>query len=197
MFIRNSLFILMLLSWCIISCKHPVTGNGNIISDERTPENFESVDLLGAAEVEIIQGNVYKVVVKSDENIVPLVGTKVNDRKLTISTVDEINLAHSKISIQITCPSINSANISGAGDLIINSFHQPNIKVSVHGAGNVKFANSECDTVYATLSGAGNMYVNAKNYLEATVNGVGNIEYSGDPTVKSKVSGVGNVSQKK
>ncbi|MEP7128729.1 MAG: DUF2807 domain-containing protein [Chitinophagales bacterium] len=193
---RNSIFILLLLSGGFISCKHVVTGNGKITTEERTLENFQSVDLLGAAEVEIIQGDAYKVVVKSDENIVPLVGTKVNDDKLTISTVDEINLANSKISIQITCPSVNSVNISGAGDLIINSFHQPNIRVSLRGAGNVKFANSECDTVYATLSGAGNMYVNAKNYLEATVNGVGNIEYSGDPTVKSKVSGVGNVSRK-
>lgn len=196
MFHRNILAFLLMICLLAFSCKEYVTGNGNIISDERTVDEFNTVELLGAANAEIIHGNEFSVSVKCYENIVPLVKTTVSDGKLTVSTIKDINLANTSIEIQITCPALQAVTLSGAGNMVISSFHQPNMKVSLNGAGNAKFSDSECDTVYATLSGAGNMHVNAKSYLEATLNGVGNIEYAGDPVVQSKISGVGNVTKK-
>lgn len=196
MFHRNVPALLLCLSLSFFSCQEYVTGNGNIITDERTVDRFNRIDLLGAANAEIIQGSEFRVSIKSYENIVPLVKTTVSDGKLTVSTIKNINLANTTAEVQITCPTLQEVTLSGAGNMVISSFHQTNMKVSLNGAGNAKFSDSECDTVYATLSGAGNMHVKAKSYLEATLNGVGNIEYAGDPVVQSKISGVGNVTKK-
>ncbi len=193
---RKFILLLSLLILVSFSCKQHVTGNGKIISDERTVDAFTVVDLLGAAEVEIIHGNTYSVMVKGYDNIVPLVKTKVSGETLTVSTIKDINLSNSDLTIEITCPALREVTLSGAGNLVINSFHQSSMKVSLNGAGNAKFSESECDSVFATLSGAGNMHVNANDYLEATLNGVGNIEYAGNPIVQSRINGVGNVSKK-
>ena len=193
---RNLICLILLIGLVEVSCKRMVKGSGEMITDERITGNFETVEIKGAAVIEITKGSGYKVEVKSYENIVHLIETSVKNNKLTVSTGEDVSITNSEITIHITAPTIETVILSGAGDLAISGFHQSMMKLKLQGAGNIRFSGSECDTVYATLTGAGNMYVNAKDYLDANLNGIGNIEYAGDPTVKSKISGLGNVSKK-
>lgn len=180
----------------LLSCKQLVTGKGEIITDNRTLNHFESVQLEASANAEIVNGNDYSIQIEGYENQVPLIETTVFNNKLTISTKKIFSLGDDKMKMRITTPVLNKITLSGAGNLKINAFHQSNMTIDLMGAGNVTFSGSDCDTIYATLSGAGNMFVNANNYLDARLNGVGNIEYSGDPTVRSKVSGIGKISKR-
>ncbi|MEO6169247.1 MAG: DUF2807 domain-containing protein [Chitinophagales bacterium] len=195
--IHRSIFSLVFLACLLfISCKRTVQGSGEIITDDRITRNFEMVEMRGVAKIEITKSAEYKVTLQGHENIIHLIETNVKNGKLTISSGKDVNITNSEITIHISTPVLDEVILSGAGELVINGYHQSKMRIKLQGAGNVRFSNSECDTVYAALNGAGNMYVNAKSYLEANLNGVGNIEYAGDPTVKSKVSGMGNVSKK-
>ena len=194
--LRLSIATLLFPVLLFVSCRQHVTGSGEIITDERMMDPFQSVEMLGAGDFEIIHGEVQKVAVSGYENLVPLIETTVKKGKLVITTNDEMTLGNSHMKIRVTTPQLREATLAGAGNMDISSFRLSYLKIVLKGAGNVRFSNSESDTIYATLSGAGNMFFIANSYLEATVNGVGNIEYAGDPVVKSKISGVGGVTKK-
>ncbi|OQV13492.1 hypothetical protein BV898_12240 [Hypsibius exemplaris] len=61
------------------------------------------------------------------------------------------------------------------------------------GAGTLHGENLMTVMAKATASGAGQIYVNVRNYLSATVVGVGSVRYRGNPQVVRSVSGVGTV----
>lgn len=193
-FLKYQLLLPLLL--LLNQCQNSTEGKGNIITDDRTIESFHGVRMEGTANLVIKSSSDSKISIKGYENIVPLVKTTVKDGQLVISMKNKFNFHGGKLEVEVSTPALDEVEMTGAGNVEINSFNSSKMKLNLSGTGAIKFANSECDTVLATLSGAGNMYVNAGKYLDASVNGVGNIEYMGNPVVNSHINGVGKVEKK-
>jgi len=191
------LYSKLTLICCLFLFSQCKQHNGKLATENRNVDAFRKIRLEAAAEVNITNGPIAAITIKGPEKKLEKITTEVKDSQLIISSRQDLTFGNNEFQLDITSPMVNNIELSGAGNIMINSFHVPLMKLSIAGAGNIKFSNSSCDTIYAVVTGAGNMYVNAEKYLDATVKGVGNIEYAGDPVVNSNVSGVGTVKKGK
>jgi hypothetical protein len=176
--------------------------------------SFSRISLNGEADIDVQVGGEQSMSVRADDNLIGDVQTKVQDGTLDISQPDNVGFDPDiGINIRITIPSLESIELSGAGDVRVTGVRGSSFRTVVSGAGNVTAAGevdrvevevtgagdvvlSELVAGDATveISGAGDVQVYATESLSASVSGAGDIVYSGDPLqVEKDVSGVGEV----
>ncbi len=154
------------------------------------------------------------MVIEADDNILPLLKTEVIGSQLLISMRANtyINVTN-PVHYTITMKTIESASVSGSGNMNIIGLDSDLVKfdlpgtgsitakgnvktlnVSLPGAGDIDCDGLKADNVVADLNGFGNITVRAGHNLNAEINGVGSINYYGDPTIITKtVTGHGSI----
>lgn len=104
----------------------------------------------------------------------------------------DISLSGSgKISVAVEAEQID-ASISGSGKLELSGIAEDAF-FNISGSGDIDSYNLELNNCKASISGSGNMWVNASENLHATIAGSGNIYYYGNPSVQTHIAGSGNV----
>jgi hypothetical protein len=238
---KRNVFVLLFITAVASSCVSDwlgVTGKGNIITESRSATDFQSVQLLSAANITIVKDTLFKVEVEDYENIVKYISTKVVSHNLVIS-IDPITtiLLKSEANLRISMPdSLIGLTIAGSGNIIVDSTFKDiqtllitgsgninlnktetlnKVNASIAGSGNIKakgsvktltaltsgsgdmnLAELVAEDATCTISGSGNMYVNATKTLKAIISGSGKIEYSGNPALTQNITGSGSVVHK-
>lgn len=90
-------------------------GNGNLIKETRDLATFHAIEAGGAFNITVKQGTPQQVVVESDDNIVPIIITKVQNGELKIHTDNRMSsISPTKMNITIVVANIDELDISGA-----------------------------------------------------------------------------------
>jgi len=193
------LLISAFLILCLMGCEEDntnivVTGTGDIVSKTVDISSFNSIKLVGTANVYISTGDTQKVVLKAQQEILDVMTYEVSNEELTLSFEKDVSIHTSKeIKVEITIPEIDKITLVGTGNFELSGEKQDELIIDLIGTGNVKAYNLEVDTCNITISGVGNCEVRVNNSLNVTLSGVGFVYYKGNPTVQSNISGVGNV----
>ncbi len=108
------------LSSCYFDLHTGVTGNGNVINEERSVSNFDKVKGSTGLDVYLTEGTENKVVIEADENLMDLIETNISNGKLTIRASKNIGRAKSK-KVHVTFVNLNSIEASSGADVISNS----------------------------------------------------------------------------
>ena len=169
-----------------------VKGNGNVISQERTAEGFNSITLDGVGNVKVFPGENYKVTVITDSNLQERILTTVNENILYI-TQSSGSFSPTKLTIDVYLPELTSISLNGAGNFTVNNGNASELIISISGTGSIDAQNYQVQSVHMTHSGVGNVKIWATDYLNGTLSGVGNIQYKDDPIVSVNISGVGSI----
>ncbi|WP_199137797.1 head GIN domain-containing protein [Pedobacter sp. ASV12] len=82
--------------------------------------------------------------------------------------------------------------ISGSGSLNFTG-SADDASIVVSGSGSFSRKGFSVGTLSTTVSGSGNVNVNAEKEINAVISGSGSVNYSGDPSVQKRVSGSGRV----
>ena len=164
------------ITGCIIVINgKSVQGSGKIITQEREVAEFRKVHLKGSGKVFLTPGEEQSLEIKTDDNIMPLVETQVNGKKLTISHGNN-RLRPTFFEVYITVQNLEGVGISGSGNIV----------------GQDRFVT---DTLYVEISGSGDMDLEVETgLLENKISGSGSLQLSGkaeDYTVS--VSGSGKI----
>lgn len=191
-----------------------IQGSGNVISENRPVSGFTSIVLRGSANVFVTFGETESVVVKTDDNILPLIETRVQNGQLIISTKNNTSFTSTDpVRVDVTMKSLDSINLSGSGIINVPELSGDAIKVTLPGSGNINLAGEvnrvdislggsgivscsglKAKTATVSLSGSGNVSVYASDSLDATLAGSGTIQYSGNPAnVNKNVTGSGTI----
>ena len=93
-----------------------VTGNQNVITQNRTVTAFHAIKVSGGIDVELLQGKELKLQVEADENLVPLIRTEVKDGVLNIYHDESIRNAKT-MKIHLTFQNIDMITASGGCDI--------------------------------------------------------------------------------
>ena len=152
-----------------------VKGNGNVKSQDRNVENFSAIKLTCSADLYISQGP-KSITVKTDENILELIETEVEDGTLYVSVKGRGFRSVEGLDVIITVPNLDKIISSGSGDIRFEGVYKAN-------------------DLYINLNGSGDLDAefNATN-LELKVNGSGDSDISGVMgNLKITVSGSGDV----
>ncbi len=194
-----------------------VRGNSNIETQERAVSSFTSVEVRGAMKVNISQGDVKKVQIEADENLIQYIETRQEGDKLIIKTREGFDLDPTgDMRVYVTAPVFKSINVSGACDIIgqgkINNGE--NMKMHVSGAGDIKMEvdapaldveisgsgtvnlKGETKDFDLDLSGAANAhcYDLLSENTKVTISGAGDAQVYASVKLDAHVSGAGAVS---
>lgn len=176
-----------------------VAGNGDIIHDVRSLEDFSAIEIGGALPLVFEVGPVSEVTVVADENITPFIHTEVDNGKLEIGVQNGVNLRPTRsIKILVTGPDLEKLDISGASRATLKGLDE--VRLTVDGSGAAKIeaegrathldvdltgactldaSGLASDAVTIDLSGASSANVEARRSIEGEVTGASRITYSG------------------
>ena len=217
-------FIILTLALFAVSACNGVNinvtrGSGNVITESRAVSNFSNVVLAGIGELSITQGDNESLTIEADDNLMPLITTKVENGTLTIG----LDTNRGTISLNPTRPikytlqvkTLNSIQLAGAGNISTPSLKSETLTIGSSGAGNLNLSQVNAKTVNVTLSGAGNISLNGQvetqtatltglgsytasdlksNAATVTISGAGSATVWAAQTLKVTLSGVGSVS---
>jgi Putative auto-transporter adhesin, head GIN domain len=196
------------------STPQTVVGSGVASSQERSLAEFTAIEVAGSADVFVTVGEAQRVVVETDDNILPLVETSVQAGRLVISMKPFTSISpRLPVRVTVTVPSIEAASISGSGSITLTGVNAESLTlnlpgsgditvsgatrqatISLRGSGNIQCGGLEAQTVDVSLDGSGDVTVNASQHLGVTIRGSGSIHYRGNPAeVNQSVSGSGSV----
>ncbi len=195
------------------SIGNQIKGSGRAAHESRSVGDFHKVRDDGAANLLIQVGPAASIRVEGDDNIVPLVRTRVENGELVVETKKNFR-PKNRLLVTITAPNLDAVHLDGAANVTVQNVRSDSFAVSLDGAGNVsieghvgtlsasldgagnlKLRDLQAKSASATVDGAGNVDVWASDSLTASINGVGNIRYKGTPSVQKAINGVGRIEQ--
>lgn len=212
----RTLIIFILGSVVLSSCTYwGIRGNGHVKTESRNVGEFTKIDASGAYTIKIKIGESPSIKIKAEENLLPLIRTKIKGNTLVIDNKKNLS-PRKELLIEITTQELTSIDCSGANDIDVIGINTDKFEVELSGAGSINLEGNVdkfygdlsgagninakslfANKVYISVSGAANAKVFAKEYLDASVSGVGSIDYYGDPqNTKTNVSGVGSITRK-
>ncbi len=195
---RNHVWILiaaLILGAC--SSVTPITGSGNVRSEERTVKDVVAVNLAAVGTLVIQQGSVESLFVETDDNILPLIVTTVKDGTLTIDASRSFS-SPTTLTYTLTVLEINAISLTGAGVINTENLSADVISLENSGSGSIALGNlmitSGADMVN---SGSGSTILRSLESADTNldVSGVGNVEIGALVTtmIQADLRGAGSV----
>lgn len=209
------LLLIIVLLITLISCSAPtVKGSGNAVDEERNIDYVSKVDITGNFKVEITCGETNSLKVEAEDNILPLIETKVKDEQLTISTKQKITNLRD-VRIILSTHTLTELESDGKSSIIVKGINSDDLelsldeegqieiegktdylRVSLDGEGKILAKELQTKNTYITLFGEGKAELYARKSLKAKVKGSGSIDYWGDPEeISIKASKGGSVNK--
>ncbi len=192
-----------------------VRGSGDIAEEYRNIDEFSKIQISGAFKLNVIVGEETQLKISGDDNLLKYIRTNVRGDRLIIETRKNIN-QRSKMVIDVSTPSLDALDASGANKIYITDIDSRRFDVDISGANSVEL-DGYADRLYADMSGATKLYaerlhsdkvrvecsgasraeVYASESLDADASGASKIYFYGDArNVRTDVSGVGKVVRK-
>jgi Putative auto-transporter adhesin, head GIN domain len=182
-------------SWSFNWDGNVTKGSGKTITDKRAITGFDSLLLKGSFDVQLVQGAAEGVEVTGDDNIVPLIETRVEGNKLMISSKKGTSFStRNPITIAVQAKNFNAIAVSGSGDVKANSLKVDALGVSISGSGNVRLDGLQSSSLGVVISGSGDFSASGKATTQIiSISGSGDVHTEklegADVTVKIAGSG--------
>ncbi len=192
-----------------------IEGSGNVESETRSVEPFQSLDVSGAYDVKVACGETLRMEISADDNLLQHIRTNVEDGVLFIESAKAF-CTMNRLTVNLSIPDIETISMSGAVDLSIDGVDNKRLGVYLKGSGSVRASGStaafvaeasgasrfdasalECKSARVNISGASEAVVHVTETLDVDISGAGELIYYGDPkTVTKKISGAGEMIKK-
>ncbi|MBN2638998.1 MAG: DUF2807 domain-containing protein [Bacteroidales bacterium] len=150
----------------------------DVISQNRSLDEFTSIKLMCSADVYITQGNTQEVTVKADSKNIDMLQTRVENGTLIIDVKKHWgSLNFHVLDVYITVKQLNEISSYGSGDIKLkNGFKADDFTVSVNGSGDLT-ANLEVHNMKLNMRGSGDSKISGvTGTFELSVHGSGDIE---------------------
>lgn len=210
---RIGITIALLFGMLALSGCTAVVGAGPVRSESRDVRGFSAIDLAGNGELVISQTGSESLTIESEENILPLLTSRVSNGTLMLGDRDNVLLRPTKpIRYRLTVKDLHALTLSGSGKITATPIATDDLRVNISGSGEVRLSGKadpqqieisgsgrydgtslESKTATANITGSGAAIVNSSTSLTANIAGSGTIEYLGNPQVIEQVYGSGRI----
>lgn len=196
------------LSACEGSIASAVGNAGNssfsdgtqIGSTDTNPGAFEGVTLAGPDNVIFTTGSDFSIRAEGDADTLEQLRYKITDGQLKIGREKNNGMwsgNYKDATIYVSAPSLNSAKLSGSGDMQVDKMNGESTKISVAGSGNMNIAAMETTSLTTKIAGSGDVaFAGAADNVTISIAGSGDISGKGlkTETATIKIAGSGDVS---
>lgn len=158
-----------------------VAGSGTVATESRPTGAFQAIALRGSIDLDVRQGDAISVQVQADDNLLPYLETVVEPGASGPVLHVRWKSGHSittrsKTRVAVVMPALNAIAGAGSGDIRVEAFRTPRLKLSLAGSGDALLAGLQTDEL--NLSIAGNADVKGSGRaarLGITISGSGDV----------------------
>ncbi len=212
-------YLLLFAAFLISSCNllPGEKGNGHVIKSNRTVAGFHKLSIDGVFHVFLTQGAQENVVIETDENLISLITTEVQNGELTLDLQKGKKISRStKLNIYVTCKNLDELSVDGVNQVSGDNLTFQHLTLDCNGVGTTSL-KMNCNVLDAHLSGVGsttltgtadsasieNSGVGALHAFDFVTqkmiianSGVGSAEVNAQQTIAMNNSGVGSIEHK-
>jgi len=179
-----------------------VTGSGKVQAETRAVSGFQAISLKTSAKLVLRQGGREGVELRADDNILPLIETRVIDGAggptLEIRSRDGASYSTKSMPvITVDLIKLSGVSVSGSGDVSADGLKSPALKIAISGAGDIRLNRLAVDDLAIKVSGSGDIRFNGHaGKLGIAIAGSGDVDTSGleADDVSVSISGSGDAS---
>jgi hypothetical protein len=155
-----------------------VQGNGNIKRQAREVGHFNGVAFSLPGQVEIRSGNTEGLTIETDDNLLPLIETVVEDGTLKIRNKNKVNIQTRNLKIVVQVRELDRLALAGSGSIDADRVTGSRVKFDVGGSGSIKVRKAEGQSINVNLGGSGDLKVDEGNArsLSASIGGSGTVD---------------------
>lgn len=133
-----------------------VTGSGRIVEESRAHAGFSALKLAGSIDVELRAGERESVTVRADDNVVPLIETRLEGAALVIDVARGASFrTHRKPRVLVEFVRLGELSVAGSGNVRADRVRGNTFAVSVAGSGDVKIDALDVNSLGVMLAGSG------------------------------------------
>jgi Putative auto-transporter adhesin, head GIN domain len=212
-----ALVALLLVTGCILNLgSSGVKGSGIVKTESRSVTGFSSIDFKSEGKVMVQQTGKESLTIIAEDNLLPLLETRVANHILYLGTVNNVDINPTKpIEFVMEVKSLESFNMTGVGSIEAKGIQGKQLTIALTGVGNMTIEGSadsldlrldgigsyhgdRFQTKQATVhsDGVGGAVLNVSDQLDVSVSGVGSVEYIGSPKVQKSGRGIGGIKQR-
>ena len=240
---RTTLLILAASALLLMACSFGsfgiLRGSGNVITENRNVSGFDRVEIHDGGNLHLMQGDTETLEIEAEDNIMPYLTSRVVNNTLILEFDDSVRrsfMTTRPINYYVTMKDIRGlaisgggdieardittsdldTNISGGGNLDIDTLAADRLEAHISGGGDIRIKDGvvekqdvhvsgggkydapdlQSQIVTASVSGGGDLIVWVEDSLSVNVSGGGSVYYYGNPSVNSSISGGGDVVQR-
>jgi hypothetical protein len=170
------LFLLAAGNSCItVFPGETIWGDGNVVSEDRTIEDFNRLKVSSGIDVMMKQGSEISLTLEADENLHDVIKTEVSENTLRIYTTKNIQRAKST-KVYLVYTDLNAIRISSAGDVKgENTLKTNDLDIGLSSAGDLEL-DLVADEVHCDISSSGDARLSGStDLLEADLSSAGDL----------------------
>ena len=156
-----------------------VQGNGNIKRQARQVSHFTGLALEVPGRLELRMGDSEGVTIETDDNVLPLIETVVENGTLKIRpTKRNLNLRTKNLKIVVNARQIERLALGGSGSVDADALRAPRLDIDLGGSGEINVRNLDSESVAVSLGGSGDFKAGAgqARKLSVSIGGSGTVD---------------------
>ena len=158
-----------------------VQGSGHVVTVQRSLPLLASglapdaVAIAGDLRVELVQGTSPGITLVGDDNLLPLVETRLRGRSLHLGPRDDHDLAaRQPIRVRLVLPALTTLAVGGSGQVEARGWRTPRLQVALGGSGGVALTDLDAARLDVNIGGSGHVQATGKgSQLDLTIGGSG------------------------
>jgi len=189
----------LLLSACSIVGFNMTRGSGTLTTQSRDVSSFDAVQINGAGELLIIQGETESLEIQAEDNIIDELTSDVQENTLVLGYRDSFLrntiIPTERITYTLTMTELSQVTINGAASMDIDSLETGSLALIINGAGNISINQLLADNLNVEISGTTTIEIGGQTSQQTvTIDGAGNYRADDLQTNSTtiNINGLGN-----
>ena len=170
-------------------------GSGAVKKQARAVAHFTGLSLSVPAQLDLRIGNSEGITIETDDNLLPLIETVIDNGTLKIRPVKKnMNLQATTMKIIVRAREVDRVALGGSGAIRSDALRGGRMQFDLGGSGSIDVKSIDGDAVSVTVGGSGNFKTgggNAKT-VSVSIGGSGNVDLGKMAAAKASVSVAGS-----
>lgn len=172
-----------------------IKGSGRIKTEARTIGHFNGVALALPGSVELRIGNTESVTIETDDNLMPLIETVVENGTLKIRAAKRnLDLDSRRMKIVVQAKGVDNLALGGSGSIDADPLRGSKVTIDIGGSGSINVKGIDSETLSVTLGGSGDLKVGggATRKLSVSIAGSGDVDMGRLQSIDASVNIAGS-----
>ncbi|MFC0131948.1 DUF2807 domain-containing protein [Massilia eurypsychrophila] len=156
-----------------------VRGSGQVKTEARALGHFNGVALALPGSVELRIGNTESITVETDDNLLPLIDTVVENGTLKIRAARRnVNFDTRRMKFVVQAKGVETLAVDGSGSINADALRGSKVTVAIGGSGSINVKSIDSESLSVNIGGSGDLKVHggAAKRLSVAIAGSGDVD---------------------